>query len=488
MATTKYEPVTRENVKQQIASRAGCLTIRRSQQTGHFVGVYHPAAEAGFDAAGGDWVTVCEDHGTICNHKTRKAAIEHLAGADWCEACQQEQQDQPEEAEEDYDPEADEANSDYEGPTEEDWQRGEEEHGSAMETAWTGVPDWQEAAEVQQDPDEDASLFIQESERELAAMDEPERSLEASHDDNPTPDMAEEPATVQRPLSGAETHSEDESDEAVIAAIMFQLGITEPITPSQRHVLIPLADLDIPHAEQLVKQHTHAMARSLKLVAMMSPLAVTPLDGQPGKYRIAAGRRRAEGAAEAGYTLVECNIYEHLTEAQEAVLTLVEHNRHDAWMRDLEKVYELVQKKARFTAKQVAFLLGVSKSVAEAFIQIALLPEPLVEQVLAGSITKPMAKQLTRLSTSILDKLAEKAAGGDKITAADISDLLKATRSAGLAELPLSVPEEPQEVAGTSGEEDDTPRDLRGLLIALTRTGSSRARLLATALLEELGL
>lgn len=41
-----------------------------------------------FDPAGGRWVTVCMDHGAICNHETLYAARAHSTEVDWCEECQ----------------------------------------------------------------------------------------------------------------------------------------------------------------------------------------------------------------------------------------------------------------------------------------------------------------------------------------------------------------------------------------------------------------
>jgi len=54
---------------------------------GAWVSIYQ-AAEAGLDPAGGDWVAVCEEHGTLCNFPALSLAQEHLVAVDWCEACQ----------------------------------------------------------------------------------------------------------------------------------------------------------------------------------------------------------------------------------------------------------------------------------------------------------------------------------------------------------------------------------------------------------------
>lgn len=69
------------------AGRAGCVQLRRAQQTSTMVGIYH-AEQAGMDPDGGAWVTICEEHSTLCNHDSlslaRSASSDPLG---WCEDC-----------------------------------------------------------------------------------------------------------------------------------------------------------------------------------------------------------------------------------------------------------------------------------------------------------------------------------------------------------------------------------------------------------------
>lgn len=66
---------------------AGCVTQRLSAVTGRKVGLY-AASEAGLCSAGGQWVTVCEDHGNLLNHASETRARQHLDYThEWCEAC-----------------------------------------------------------------------------------------------------------------------------------------------------------------------------------------------------------------------------------------------------------------------------------------------------------------------------------------------------------------------------------------------------------------
>lgn len=72
-------------------TRAGCRTLRRTKD-GVLVGLYN-AREASMDDNDGEdpWVTLCEEHGTLCNHRTRRIAEEWLSSpASWCEECRAE--------------------------------------------------------------------------------------------------------------------------------------------------------------------------------------------------------------------------------------------------------------------------------------------------------------------------------------------------------------------------------------------------------------
>lgn len=70
------------------ASRAGCLALKRTRSTHKLVGLYR-AAEALLDDDDGPYVTVCEEHGGLVNHRTLTLARQWLAHPeDWCPRCQ----------------------------------------------------------------------------------------------------------------------------------------------------------------------------------------------------------------------------------------------------------------------------------------------------------------------------------------------------------------------------------------------------------------
>ncbi|MEM7124984.1 MAG: hypothetical protein AAF702_01575 [Chloroflexota bacterium] len=66
---------------------AGLVVTRKNKLHREQKVSLYRASEAGLCTDGGEWVTVCEEHGTLCNHRTRRLAESHLVSAGWCEAC-----------------------------------------------------------------------------------------------------------------------------------------------------------------------------------------------------------------------------------------------------------------------------------------------------------------------------------------------------------------------------------------------------------------
>lgn len=70
---------------------AGLVSWRRARSTGTQVGVYH-GETADLDTDGGEnpWSTVCEPHGGVVSHPTRRLAMLHAPHPeDWCPTCQE---------------------------------------------------------------------------------------------------------------------------------------------------------------------------------------------------------------------------------------------------------------------------------------------------------------------------------------------------------------------------------------------------------------
>lgn len=67
--------------------RATPAVTRTCKATGARVTVT-TAELAGLDPEGGPWITLCEDHGSVCNHATRALRDQHARdSSEWCEGC-----------------------------------------------------------------------------------------------------------------------------------------------------------------------------------------------------------------------------------------------------------------------------------------------------------------------------------------------------------------------------------------------------------------
>lgn len=72
-----------------MALHVGERVRRTNRRTGTVVSLFDTNNDDGqLDPDGGRWVTVCNDHGTVCNHETRKLAEWFLSYPDeWCDEC-----------------------------------------------------------------------------------------------------------------------------------------------------------------------------------------------------------------------------------------------------------------------------------------------------------------------------------------------------------------------------------------------------------------
>lgn len=66
---------------------AGYVTERRNPWSGGHTVIVR-AEPAGLDPSGGTWITVCDAHSTVCNHRNRSLAYGHMKAPEgWCEEC-----------------------------------------------------------------------------------------------------------------------------------------------------------------------------------------------------------------------------------------------------------------------------------------------------------------------------------------------------------------------------------------------------------------
>ena len=78
-----------ENQKAKDLKLYGQRLTRTNPTTKTQISLYY-GPDAGMDTAGGDWQTVCEDHGTVISHQTYKLARGWMTEPwTWCEPCRE---------------------------------------------------------------------------------------------------------------------------------------------------------------------------------------------------------------------------------------------------------------------------------------------------------------------------------------------------------------------------------------------------------------
>lgn len=75
-------------LRKSLREKTGIIQRARSRRYGVWVSIYE-AAKADLDTSGGPYVTICEEHGTVCNHEKLMDAKRHAPDLGWCEDCQE---------------------------------------------------------------------------------------------------------------------------------------------------------------------------------------------------------------------------------------------------------------------------------------------------------------------------------------------------------------------------------------------------------------
>ena len=79
----------RTDPKMILRNYAGAVLSRRNRATGTTITLYN-TAECGLgDPTEGKWSTVCENHGAIVQHDSRRNASLAMSCPDWCDDCRE---------------------------------------------------------------------------------------------------------------------------------------------------------------------------------------------------------------------------------------------------------------------------------------------------------------------------------------------------------------------------------------------------------------
>jgi ParB/RepB/Spo0J family partition protein len=149
-------------------------------------------------------------------------------------------------------------------------------------------------------------------------------------------------------------------------------------------------------------------------------------------FEVIAGRRRVLAARLADLPMVKCEVYAASTLPLSALLALIENEqRSAAWIREVEALRCLIDEGVGMTLDDLA-AFGFDRATLAERLKIAQLPAPLLKCVLAGNVSREVARKLVRLTQAQQERVASLALAGEEITVEQVKDILRIQINTGL--------------------------------------------------------
>jgi len=231
-------------------------------------------------------------------------------------------------------------------------------------------------------------------------------------------------------MQDEEVHEVNQVDALLLRRLGLEtLPAHETLTLRAAQLLVPDAAHSTRSAKRLVK--------SIQQVGLLHNPAVVvqgerALPDPAATFAVIAGRRRVLAARLAGLNWITCEVYTASTVPFSALLTLIENEqRSAAWVKEVEALRRLLDDKVGLTMDDLA-AFGFDKAQLSERLKIAQLPTPLLDPILAGSVSREVARKLVRLTPSQQERVATLAATGEMITAECVKDILRAQINTGL--------------------------------------------------------
>lgn len=146
-----------------------------------------------------------------------------------------------------------------------------------------------------------------------------------------------------------------------------------------------------------------SLAASVKRSGIREPIIVTPLESEPGRYRIVAGERRWRAAQLAGLAEIPCLVDERLAAPRQRLLAQAEENLHREDLNVVEEAAVLVHLMDGFSlgAQEAGALIGRSYQQARRLIQIHNAPQPIRDAIVQGHVDARAALELVRIHNKL---------------------------------------------------------------------------------------
>ena len=237
------------------------------------------------------------------------------------------------------------------------------------------------------------------------------------------------------PLTVFPTESDEISEVSQADAILLKRLGMEAL-PAHETMLLPTERLIVVDAEHLVRSAKRLVKSIQHVGVLQSPSVVAQgkadIHNPDATFEVIAGRRRVLAARFAGLPVIKCEVYASSTLPFSALLALIENEqRSAAWVKEVEALRHLLDEKVGMTLDDLA-AFGFDRAQLSERLKIARLPAPLLERVLAGNMSREVARKLVRLTQTQQERVAALAEAGEEISAERVKELLRAQIAAGL--------------------------------------------------------
>jgi ParB/RepB/Spo0J family partition protein len=231
------------------------------------------------------------------------------------------------------------------------------------------------------------------------------------------------------------SESEDIAEVSQADAILLKrLGIEA--LPAHETMVLPAERLIVASAERLTRSAKRLVKSIQRVGLLQSPSVVVQghadIHDPEATFEVIAGRRRVLAARLAGLPVIKCEVYVASTLPFSALLALIENEqRSAAWVKEVEALRQLLDEHVGMTLDDLA-AFGFDRAQLSERLKIAHLPAPLLERVLAGNMSREVARKLVRLTQAQQERVAALAIAGEEISAERVKELLRAQINAGL--------------------------------------------------------
>src|SRR5258708_3910545 len=187
-------------------------------------------------------------------------------------------------------------------------------------------------------------------------------------------------------------------------------------------MILPTERLIVASADHLVRS-AKRLVKSIQQVGILQNPSVVVQGGvdihaAEATFEVIAGRRRVLAGRLAGLTVIKCEVYATSTMPLSALIALIENEqRSAAWVREVEALRCLIDEGVGMTLDDLA-AFGFDRATLSERLKMAQLLSPLLNRILAGDVSREVARKLTRLTQAQQERVARLASAGEEITAA----------------------------------------------------------------------